>query len=193
MCDDSGSLIEKARQGDIEAQDLLFKRYKDLVHRYAYKLCSADASDVVSAVFWRLFKTESFRYLSEAKFNVWLAMTTRRLCYDQKKSGDAVRTVQMSEKSDTPDPSDPIEEMLDEAAKRARIRKLHQSISQLSEREQDIIAMHYYEGMNLKEIAGVYSKTQEVIKQTLYRIRKKLRLTLGEDFPHFIGEDQDGN
>jgi RNA polymerase sigma-70 factor (ECF subfamily) len=66
-------LIAKFQQGDVQAFDLLVRRYKDQLLNYVFRFVGnrADAEDIVQETFLRVYKNKHY-YKEIAKFSTWV-------------------------------------------------------------------------------------------------------------------------
>src|SRR5436190_13773684 len=78
--------IQRARQGDERALDLLVQRYYKSVYNLAYRLCGNpdDASDIVQESFVRVYHAlPNFR--GDANFSTWLYRIVTNVFLDERK------------------------------------------------------------------------------------------------------------
>jgi RNA polymerase sigma-70 factor (ECF subfamily) len=88
-------LVQRCRQGDAEAWNLLIERFS----RYVYAICvqgfrlrAEDAEDVFQEVFTRVYtRLDSLR--DDAAVRPWIAQLTRRLCLDRLAAGSREQPV----------------------------------------------------------------------------------------------------
>jgi DNA-directed RNA polymerase specialized sigma subunit len=79
-----------------------------------------------------------------------------------------------------PDAEDPPASPADEAANRERAVIIEEAISRLPERQQEVIALYYWDGLTDKEIAARLRLSVSNATKTRQRAIEKLREQLGE-------------
>lgn len=141
----------------------------DLVYRLA--LCrlgtKSDAEDVYQEVFLRLFRDETV-FRDEEHLKAWLIRVTVNCCTDLHRSAWFRRSVPLEEwtASEQPVP----EEYAD----------LWNSVAALPEELRTVIYLHYVEGYNTDEIAGMVGCRPTTVRTRLHRARNRLKLELEE-------------
>ena len=66
-------LIARFQKGDVQAYDVLVRRYKDQLLNYVYRFVGnrSDAEDIVQDTFLRVYKNKHY-YKEIAKFSTWV-------------------------------------------------------------------------------------------------------------------------
>ena len=96
--DSDESLVEKARNGDYRAFEMLFERHRTLVYRFVYQMAPRrdDAEDIVQEVFVRAYQN-LHRYRDEAKFTTWLLRIATNLGTDRARMVSRRQTLEQKE------------------------------------------------------------------------------------------------
>lgn len=149
----------------------IYDRYSGAVYRTAFTMCknTADAEDITQETFIKRFRTDiSFDDSSSEK--AWLIRVAVNKCRDMFRS---VRyryfyyTVSLDE-------VDLIYETKDESY-------VYHAVMELPPKYRIVIHLYYYEGYSVAEIGRIIGKSETAVQTQLYRARKKLKDTLGEE------------
>lgn len=65
---------------------------------------------------------------------------------------------------------------------------LRRALAGLSDRQREVVVLHYYVGFSVAEVAEVTGTSDGTVKKTLHRARASLARTLGEDYSTTRGE-----
>ena len=169
--------IEKAKQGDAQAFEILYNLHK----RRVYSLClrmtanAAEAEDLTQEAFLQLYrKIATFR--GESAFSTWLhRMAVNVVLMRLRKKGLPV--VPLEETIETEEEA-PKKELGGEDAKLAgSIERLHleRAIERLPPGYRTIFVLHDVEGYEHNEIAGIVGCSIGNSKSQLHKARLKLR------------------
>jgi len=111
MVPENRQLIERARQGDPDAFDLLVQEYAPRVHAVAYQMTGSaeDARDIAQEVFLRLYRALD-RYDPERSFATWLYRVTVNLAIDFRRRNARHWLETSEERSETGNPGDPAQQ-----------------------------------------------------------------------------------
>lgn len=166
-------LIEEIRAGSQVAFGVLMNRYERLVYRigYYYARQQESAMDITQNVFLKCYQKLGL-FKGTGTFKAWLA----RIAHNESASwlranrrrGDAVELTTVN----APHIS-PVQE--NETARREYREILMDEIRELNPKQQMAVSLRYFEGMSIREIAGVLECTDGVVKSILFRSLEKLR------------------
>jgi RNA polymerase sigma-70 factor (ECF subfamily) len=175
---DSGShptsvLLDRARDGDRSAEEVLFRRYRPIVDRLARRLLperarspAFDADDLVqetlAAAYQRLHE-----YREDSRFLYWIERILERRFARPLESADAPAAPSRS----TPSAG------LRGREEQARIAE---AMSCLSEEDRDVLALRYERGLSNEEIAERLEISGDTARKRLSRARARLGVVLGE-------------
>ena len=171
------SLIERARGMDPTAWDELYTLHYGAIQRYAmFRLSDATAADDVAAeVFLEAVRgIGRYRYRGIA-FRAWLYRIAHNLTADSRRRL-ALRT----------DREEPNGEMLaalpaeDFAPALDRRRDLQLAVQQLTDEQQQVVILRFFEGLSLAETAEATGRNSGAIKSLQHRALERLRVILGE-------------
>jgi RNA polymerase sigma-70 factor (ECF subfamily) len=178
-------LIERAREGDLEAFDGLVRRYQDRVFTVAYRMVGneEDAADVAQEVFLACFRhLKSFR--GNAKLATWLHRITvnmvKNLWSRQKRQGYA-RTDSLDATGEDNDPplvqslADPAPNPRRRAAGNEIYRVIECKMLEIDPEFRQVLILRFIEGLSYDEIASITDEPLGTIKSRIFRARRALK------------------
>ena len=171
------SLVDRARDMDPDAWDELYTQHYAAIQRYAmFRLSDAAAADDVAAeVFLEAVRGISrYRYRGIA-FRAWLYRIAHNLTADVRRklaargerescAGDAL--------ADLPGE--------DFAPGFERRRDIQLAVAQLTDEQQQVVILRFFEGLSLAETAEATGRNSGAIKSLQHRALERLRVLLGE-------------
>ena len=159
-------------------QDKVYLDYKDKVTAYVRgKLANEhDVEDTVSTVFLKVYQRIDSFDPSKASLSTWVYTITRNTVIDYfKKRKTHIEFLDEIAADTLPDDSLVDDELLD---------CLADALETLSERERDLIILHYYKGYTLKRIAEMmgmsYINAKLIHTKALSMLRLNMRIAGGE-------------
>ena len=170
---DDKTLVEAFLRGNEDAFDQIYNTYSAMCYRSAYLICQneADAQDVLQDTFitfyhkaQRLRKPESLKY--------WLLRCVT------SKSRDLLR------KRKSESPAENIRELADwnsdERIDTAEVIVFRECIRALEPKYREVLVLHYYNGLSVREIAAVTGQLAGTVKSRLYYARQRLKEAIEE-------------
>ncbi len=167
-------LINRLKEKDQKALDLIIRNYNHYVAAVIYSVLKdcvpeIDIQALVNQVFFLLWENASkidcvtyddFKpYLGAIARN--LALSERRKMYESQPINDAV----LGE--------------VDESIDRILLENIiYKALTKLKKEEQMIILQHYFQGIPIKEIAGMTNQPEATVKTKIRRSRIKLKKIL---------------
>ncbi len=129
-----------------------------------------DAEDLHAAVFEKVYRNLERFDASKASLSTWIYTITQNTLTDFFR----VRHVHSELDEAFADESDDMENI----CKEETLEELANALESLAERERDIIILHYYSGLSLKEIASKmdmsYSNMKLVHNKALFHLREQM-------------------
>jgi RNA polymerase sigma-70 factor, ECF subfamily len=198
--DDEKKLIERCRNGDTAAFNILVRRYERTVFNTAYRLCNSydDAADIAQEAFVRAWNNlKNFR--GEAQFSTWIHRIVTNVFLDDRKKKRARPTRSLDEDMELDENSvqrqyedtSPGPEAIAEGDERQRI--LQRAIATLPEAQRTMIVLYHARGLAYEEIAEIMDLPMGTVKSRLNRARLALRERLGSSAELFgVFESQPG-
>lgn len=146
--------------------DICYTRYADMVYRIAYLITrnTADAEDVVQDTFFRCLQTEK-PFVSEEHRKAWLIRTAQNAAKDRLRLAFRRFSTALTEDAAVPEEDTQQTELRDAILKLPAKYKLP-------------LYLHYYEGYNTAEIAGILHIKESTVRSQMKRARDKLKLDL---------------
>jgi RNA polymerase sigma-70 factor (ECF subfamily) len=173
-------LVERAKN-DTEAFGELYNQYYSRILGYVLRRTASVeiAQDVTSEVFLNVLKNLGKFQWRNIPFSSWLYRIANNETANYFRKNKH-RNFCLEELSDLPDTSNPSIEAEVLAAKEELKRHedflvLHESISRLSTKYQEVITLRYFENKQLKEIGEILGKREGTVKSLLHRGLEKLR------------------
>jgi RNA polymerase sigma-70 factor (ECF subfamily) len=165
--------IEQIRKGNAGAYAYLVNRYSNMVYSLVLKLLKneTDAEDLAQEVFIAAYGSlNSFK--GNAKFSTWIY----RIAYNKAISQLRKKNIEFSTENDLllENNSEPIFQS-PQTDEEEKINLLQAYIRLLSDEEQLLIMLHYFENQSIEDISLVTGLTEANVKVKLFRTRKKLK------------------
>ncbi len=175
-------LVTRAAQGDREALNELFRRYRLVAYRVAYRLLGneADALDAVQEAFVKAL-THLPGFEGRSSFKTWLLRVVSNASLDlgrQRGRREALSFDAMGPKN-----REEVEPLVADLAghelERADLRRiLQQALDQLPSAQRQTFVLHAEAGLSYREVAGVLNISIGTVMSRLYYARQKLRTLL---------------
>jgi len=169
-------LVSKAQSGDPQSFELLFDRYYDMIHAFAYRVClvETEADDIAQETFIRAARGIA-SYRGTASFKNWLYRIAHNATIDwgrrtsRQRDGLAGFTNEMETRS---------------ASRPADFGGVHRALKELSPDLREAVALVYFEEMNHREAAEAMGCAETTVSWRIFRaksaLKKLLRSTMGE-------------
>ncbi|MBT3206201.1 MAG: sigma-70 family RNA polymerase sigma factor [Gammaproteobacteria bacterium] len=163
--------LAKARKGDMEAMEYLYRTYSSAVYSLALRITSsnADAEDITQDTFIEVFKKLD-QFKGSAPFWAWL----RRIAINttlMKLRRDKNLPLSLDEMEEQP-------EILIQTDRAANLHDLEKVLNKLSVTARAVVWLHDIEGYTHDEIGKMMDKTPSFSKSQLSRAYDKLRSIL---------------
>jgi RNA polymerase sigma-70 factor, ECF subfamily len=168
---DESELIERAREGDLDAMQGLYRRYSDRVYSVVRRLAGEDAlaEDWAQDAWIRAFRgLPSFR--GDSRFGTWLHRITVNSALGARRS-QARRWGREAPLRDVL----PCTRSPDDGLLRMRMER---AIAALPAGMRKVLVLHDVEGYTHEEIAGMLEVTSGTCKSQLFKARARLRRSL---------------
>jgi RNA polymerase sigma-70 factor (ECF subfamily) len=162
------SLVERARQ-EPAAFRQLYRHYLPKIHAYmSYRVAAENVEDLVADVFLSaLSGLENFEYRGKGSFAAWLFGIARNLVhssYRREAMHGRFNPLSLGEDADRR-PEMP-EEILVQVE---RVQQMRRLLDTLSRRQQEVIRLRFFAGLQNKEIAGLLELDERTVASYLYR------------------------
>lgn len=176
--DHERTLVDRARAMDPAAWDDLYTQHYAAIRRYAhFRLGDATAAeDIAAEVFLQALRgIGKYRYRGIA-FRAWLYRIAHNLTANHRRK--------MSTRLQHESPGVEANEQIlsdDFAPALQRERDLKVAVAKLTDEQQQVVILRFFEGLSLAETAEVMARKNGAIKSLQHRALQRLRVILGED------------
>lgn len=167
------NLVERCKSSDKNAQLQLYNAYYKAMYNSAHRILkdSFEAEDIMQEAFLTAF-TKMHTYKGEVAFGAWLKRIVINKSLTQLKKNNRYQKVKMEVI-----PNDEIEE------ERLDYRGLNpksvlRSLNNLKDNYRVVLTLHLIEGYNYEEIGQILKYTNENVRTTVSRAKKKLKQVL---------------
>lgn len=168
-------LVRRMQQGDMQAFDALYERYRDDAYRLACLITGSrtDGEDLAQEAF--VTCVQSIRSLKDgSKFRPWLLRTLSRSAW--KYCRKAKRETPVSEFFE----GETGESALSAVLRTDEQRRLYTALDTLDEKRRVAVVLYYFDDRSVKEIAQATGVTEGTVKSRLFSARRHLRQALTE-------------
>jgi RNA polymerase sigma-70 factor (ECF subfamily) len=174
-------MVMRAVEGDNDAFASLFELTLPSVYRYLYGRCgdASLAEDLAQDAYLRAMRAigTSFKG-SSTDFIAWMIRIARNRFLDHVKSGRVRWEVVVEETPLTFAAGNPETEAIDSIAS-ADLRK---TLSRLTDDQQEIIFLRFFQGLQIQEVASITGRTEGAVKALQFRALRALeRVLMAED------------
>ena len=169
-------LVARARDGYLDAYEILVRRHAPMTYRLAWRLCGDhhDAQDLTQEALIAAWQSLD-RFRADSSFSTWLyQIVTRRAMNKITRSRD---TSSLDLLGDLPD-SEP--EPAAQAERRLAADAVTGALAALPFPQRAVVVLHHLEGLSYAEVAEVTHSTVASVRSHLYRARRTLGTRLEE-------------
>lgn len=191
-------LMERFRDGDVRAFEVLLERHERGVFHFAFRFTRDRelANDLMQETFLRLVKNAK-SYSRKARFTTWLYTIARNQCIDAARKARYRRTDSL----DAPVAGDPDGRALSETiagqsdggfdrVDRVEMsRRIESAIAQLSDEQREVFLMREVMQLQFNEIAEIVGISENTVKSRMRYALENLRLRLADyaaDVPNAV-------
>lgn len=163
-------LVEKARTGDVDAFDKLYRLHVKPIYAYVshFISCEADVKDIVSDVFTKAISNLK-KFKAQSSFSTWLI----------RIADNAIRDFfrETCRYSDDPIEDIPVVDRSPDRVAETQLIKIivHGSLEILTPKQREALVLHGLQGYTFKEVANKLSLTERAVKSRYYLAIEHLR------------------
>lgn len=173
---DELALLARARALDADALAEIHETYYSRIFRYvAFRVSDRDtAEDLTSEVFTRLLSALRDKHAPQKTLSGWLHGVAAHIVNDHHRKYYRTQQVELDDSLASRDagPAETIEALLTH-------QELTQAMTELTQEQQDVVAMRFGYEMPIQEVARTLGKTEGAVKQlqarALAALARKLR------------------
>ncbi|QXJ23182.1 RNA polymerase sigma factor [Actinomadura graeca] len=178
-----------ARDGDAAAFGTLFDRHARTVYNYCFRRTASwsEAEDLTSVVFLETWRRRAAVPLPSGSLLPWLYGVATNVVHNHRRSLRRHRAALARLPAPPPQPDG-----ADDAAARLdaerRMRRVMDSIRALPRRDQEVLALCVWEGLDYADAAEALGVPVGTVRSRLARARARLRDVPGNPTPHLSEE-----
>ena len=173
--------------GDQDCFNRLFKEYYDGLYGYGLKLCNDPelVKDAIQNLFISVWERRD-QLTHVASPNVYLYVSLRRNIFRSKKH--TARFKNISEYANHEyDIHFGIEELImNNESRDEQKANLQKALNHLSNKQKEVLYLHYYNGMSYGEIEEILSINRQSVRNHMYRAMETLRSVLDIDVMRLV-------
>ncbi|NJK39628.1 MAG: sigma-70 family RNA polymerase sigma factor [Oscillatoriales cyanobacterium RM2_1_1] len=172
-------LVQQLRAGHPQALSILYDRYSGLVYSLALKVLnqSSEAEDLTQDIFLNFWKQEQFDP-ERAALSTYLCVMTRSRALNKLKSSNSRQRTLERLQTNTPEEFSSLTP-LEQASQAEQEQTVRAALSQLSDRQRQILEMNFYHGISHAEISRQLEVPLGTVKTNARQGLLKLRKLLG--------------
>ncbi|MCM3618997.1 RNA polymerase sigma factor [Sutcliffiella horikoshii] len=173
-------LLEQMADGDQAAFEAFVHRYHVAIYQYVERLLkdSKKAEDVVQETFIRLLKQLKNKQIPTYP-KAWMYRVASNICKDYWRS--AQYRSEDTAKEEMPVTVDQQASVIEIYERQETRKEILASLKNLSETQQQIVTLRFYQDMKLKEIAEILDLPLGTVKSNLFHALKRLRGVLSKE------------
>ncbi len=173
-------LMEAYRDDDIQAFDILFNRYKDILYRYLVRQSGNPslAEEMFQEVWAGLIKHRK-KYTVQAKFKTYLFHIAHNKLIDFYRANSRVDAVSYDdEDQNVNEKIDQLDQPEHQADVLGKFDVLMRQLKKLPAAQRDVFLLHEEAGMTLAEVAQTMDVTRDTAKSRLRYALQRLRRSM---------------
>ncbi len=171
---EEATLLERVRQYDMAALAQVYDDYYDRIYRYVYGYIGRPgaAEDLTANVFFRLLRAVRDGRSPRSNLSAWLYRVAHNLVVDSFRRGPP-EELELAEwlESDEPDPAYTAEQ-------RMQVNRVRLALRELTESQQQVIMLKFFQGMDSREVASIVGKSEGAVDALQHRGIRALRKAL---------------
>lgn len=175
---EEANYIKRIVNGETALFSYFLDRYSRPIHALIFQIipCREDAEELTQDAFVKAFKKlDTFKL--DCTFSTWLY----RIAYNTAISATRKKNVSfpaLDEKIFNTISEESVDELLNREDDEEMMQKLDKAIDRLDMEDKTLITLYYMEEKSINEVAFILQLTPENVKVRLFRVRKKLYVTI---------------
>lgn len=169
-------LIKRIQQGDKEAFGEVYNVYYDKIFRFAFRRTGNQeaAEDITSEVFVSAMKSiHRFKYKRSNSFNAWIYRIANNKICDYFRKNYRSPTIELEKAGQLEEKREQSPDAI--FAVKSDREEIDKNIARLSEKNQQVVNLCFFEDMKAEEIAEIMECSVGAVYVRLHRALKKLR------------------
>ena len=172
-------LMQHISCGDQQAFNELYQRYKDRLYYYFFRMLGNSeelANDFLQEIFLKIIEKPG-RFNPTYPFKTWVFSVAYNLCKNEYRRREVRKEMPPADQHANPILPGNIDQG-------ELVSRIFASLDELSAEHRSVFIMHYREGFQVNEIAGMLELSPGTVKSRLFYTRKYL----ADKFQHLKGE-----
>lgn len=178
---DDLALMEKVRERDPHALEILYDRYANVIYSLAARMLGREtAEEIVQEVFVTLWRKATLFEPERASFRTWLMRIAHHRAIDELRRRRRQRPMLLAEDAkfpleEVPDQTPHVDEQLQNEARRAAVTK---ALVAVPAEQREVIDLAYFQGLTQSQIAAQLNIPLGTVKTRVRLGLQKLRVVL---------------
>jgi RNA polymerase sigma factor (sigma-70 family) len=169
--DDDLALLGRWRGGDRAAGEALFTRYFQMIYRFFSTKCPVEAEELTQSTFLSAMRArEQFR--ADSSFKTYLFAIARNELHGHLRTKARKLDKLDFELSSICDLATSVGSKL---ARTQEHRQMLEALQRLPVEQQTLLELHYWEAVEIPELAAIFEISAQSMRARLYRARNALR------------------
>ena len=167
-------LVARARDGYLDAYELLVQRHSAMAYRVALRLCGNhhDAQDIAQEALIAAWQNLD-RFRDDASFSTWLYQIVTRRTINKINRGRTDHSLNLL--GDVPDHGT---EPAAQAERNLAVDAVTDALAGLPFAQRAVVVLHHFEGLSYAQVAVVTGSTVPAVRSHLFRARRTLGIKL---------------
>jgi RNA polymerase sigma factor (sigma-70 family) len=168
---DDTALLAQWRAGDADAGQALFERHFDSIYGFFETKCASDADELTQATFLACLRARD-QFRGDSSFRTYLFTIARNELFRvlrTRQRRDAKLDFELSSIADL------VSTPGTRLARNQEHRALIDALQHLPVEQQTLLELHYWEDLEIAELAKIFDAPAATIRTRLHRARKALR------------------
>lgn len=169
-------LVARARDGYLDAYELLVQRHSAMTYRVALRLCGNhhDAQDIAQEALIAAWQNLD-RFRDDASFSTWLYQIVTRRTINKINRGRRDHSLDLL--GDVPGHGI---EPAAQAERNFAVDAVTDALAGLPFAQRAVVVLHHFEGLSYAQVAVVTGSTVPSVRSHLFRARRTLGIKLEE-------------
>lgn len=167
-----GQLMQQLANGDFQAFNYLYARYKNRLLYYFYRMLNQSqekAQDFTQDLFYRILE-KPFLFDTNRTFSTWVFSIAHNMCKNEYRRLEVRKNTESHENMDVVTTPDPVADK-----KGQLVERIFAELDNESEEHRSCFLLKYREGFRIDEISEILEISKGTVKSRLHYTRKKMQ------------------
>jgi len=171
-----GYLVARARDGYLDAYEMLVQRHSAMAYRVALRLCGNhhDAQDIAQDALIAAWENLA-RFKADSSFSTWLYQIVTRRALNKITRGRSADLVDLLDHAADPGTGPAVQ-----AERNLAVDAVTDALAALPLAQRTVVVLHHFEGLSYSEAAEVTHSSVPAVRSHLFRARRTLGRKLEE-------------